>query len=184
MTAREYFEQMYASSPDPWHLTDRSYERRKYELTIACLPDREFKRVYEPACSVGVLTELLVARCGTVIASDPVARAVELARERLPEVELFEGALPGSWPDGTFDLVVLSEVMYFLTDDDRAATIDGARAALEPGGVLISVNWRHAFDEGECDGDQVQRELDAAPGFERLVWHEERDFTIAVLERE
>ncbi len=175
---------MYAASSDPWHLTKRSYERRKYELTIASLPDREFKRVYEPACSVGVLTELLVARCGTVIASDSVPRAVEIARHRLPDVEFFEGALPEAWPDGTFDLVVLSEIMYFLSTADRAATIDRARAALDPEGVLVSVNWRHDFAEAECDGDQVQRELHAAPGLERLVWHEERDFTIAVLGRE
>lgn len=183
MTAHEYFEDMYASSSDPWHLTERSYERRKYELTIACLPDREFARVYEPACSVGVLTELLVERCGTVIASDSVPRALELARERLPRVEFFEGRLPGDWPEGTFDLVVLSEILYFLSADDRAATIDATRDALEPGGVVVSVHWRHPFDEAACDGDQAQRELLAAPGFERLVWHEERDFTLAVLER-
>lgn len=183
MTGQAYFEQMYASSSDPWHLTDRSYERRKYELTIASLPDREFERAYEPACSVGVLTELLVKRCGTVIASDSVPRALELARERLPGVEFFEGTLPGAWPGGTVDLVVLSEILYFLSATDRAATIDGARSALQPGGVLISVHWRHSFAEAECDGDQAQRELLAAPGFERLVWHEERDFTLTVLER-
>jgi len=183
VTGFEYFEQLYASSPDPWHLTETPYERRKYELTIASLPDRTFRRAYEPGCSVGVLTELLVARCDEVIASDPVPRAVELARERVPAATVVEGSLPDSWPDGSFDLIVLSEVLYYLTADDRAATLDAARDRLEPGGVLVSVHWRHPFAEAECDGDQVQREIEATPGLELVVWHVERDFTLAVFDR-
>lgn len=183
MTGLEYFERLYAESPDPWHLAETSYERRKYELTIASLPDRAFRRAYEPGCSIGILTELLVGRCEDVIASDPVPRAIELARERVPAATFTQGSLPGSWPDGLFDLVVLSEVMYFLTADDRAATIDAARDHLEPGGVLVSVHWRHPFAEAECDGDEVQREIEATPGLSLVVSHVEPDFTLAVLNR-
>lgn len=183
MTRPEYFEHVYASSPDPWNLAERSYERRKYEVTIASLPDRRFRRAYEPGCSVGVLTEMLVARCAGVISSDPVPRAVELVRERVPGAEVFEGALPAAWPDGSLDLVVLSEVLYYLTASDRAATLAAARDRLEPGGVLVSVHWRHWFAEAECDGDQVQREIRAFGGFDEIVWHEERDFTLLVTTR-
>ena len=182
MTRLDYFERLYARSSDPWHLTDRSYERRKYDLTVACLPDREFRRAYEPGCSVGVLTGLLADRCDEVVASDPVLRALELAGERVPGATFMKGSLPGAWPDGTVDLIVLSEVLYYLSAPDRAATLAAARERLEPGGVLVSVHWRHPFAEAECDGDQVQREIDALVWLRRVVWHVEDDFTLAVHE--
>lgn len=184
MTGLSYFEQMYADSPDPWHLTDRSYERRKYALTVASLPDRPFRRAYEPGCSVGVLTELLAERCDVVIASDPVERACVTTRARVPSAEVVQGALPGSWPEGPLDLVVFSEVLYFLSAPDRAASVSAALEALERGGVLVSVHWRHPFVEAECDGDQVQREIGAVDGLTLTTWHEERDFTIAVHTRD
>jgi len=183
VTSMDYFHQMYARSSDPWHLTERPYERRKYELTVASLPARRFARAYEPGCSVGVLTEMLAARCDVLVASDPVEKAVELTRGRAPGVTTMLGALPACWPDGPLDLVVFSEVLYFLDAADRAASIDGARRALVPGGVLACVHWRHPFAEADCDGDQVQREVDAAPGFVERVRHVERDFVLVVLER-
>ena len=54
-----YFDDMYAESPDPWGFRTRWYEERKFALTMAALPRRRYRRVFEPGCSVGMLTRLL-----------------------------------------------------------------------------------------------------------------------------
>ena len=86
-----YFDQMYAAAPDPWGLASRWYEARKYALTLALLPDPRYRDAFEPGCSVGVLTGMLAARCGPVLAWDASAAAVRAAAGRtaaLPNVRV------------------------------------------------------------------------------------------------
>jgi hypothetical protein len=37
-----YFDRMYDDTDDPWQLSTRWYERRKYAITLALLPDRRY----------------------------------------------------------------------------------------------------------------------------------------------
>ena len=50
--------------------------------------------------------------------------------------------VPRQWPNEGFDLIVLSEVLYFLSPADIAATADHVVATLEPAGIVLLVNWR------------------------------------------
>lgn len=183
MTQPEYFEDMYASSSDPWSLAERVYERRKYDVTMASLPRTNYRRAFEAGCSIGMLTARLVARCDEVIATDPVASPLVEAKRRAPDAVFVQGAIPAAWPQGTFDLIVLSELMYYLSAADRQSTIDQALASLEPGGHLAAVHWRHSFEAAVCTGDDVHRELMARPGWTVVVQHMEDDFRLEVFER-
>ncbi|MEO9256146.1 MAG: hypothetical protein ABI305_11425, partial [Tepidiformaceae bacterium] len=58
----EYFETMYSQDDDPWRFESSWYERRKYDLTLAALPRQRYGRIFEPGCSLGVLSEGLAAR--------------------------------------------------------------------------------------------------------------------------
>ena len=58
---RSYFDEMYRCDPDPWQFESSWYEQRKYELTVAALPERRYRSAFEPGCSVGVLSSLLAA---------------------------------------------------------------------------------------------------------------------------
>lgn len=73
---------LYRNNPDPWDFTHPWCEERKRALTLAILPRRHFHRVFEPGCSIGNLTTLLVDRCDEIIASDLVDTAVNYARAR------------------------------------------------------------------------------------------------------
>lgn len=113
-----FFDEMYAISDDPWQLAQRWYEQRKYAITMAMLPRLRYRHVFEPGCSVGVLTEQLAARCERVTAIDLVDSALESARARIARcglsdrVSFHRQSLDSSWPAEDFDLVVLSEVAY------------------------------------------------------------------------
>jgi trans-aconitate methyltransferase len=112
-TTRDYFDGMYEGSADPWGFETSAYEHRKYAVTVASLPRPRYGSVFEPGCSIGVLTELLAARSDRLLATDLVPAALDRARNRLaalPHVTVEARAIPDEWPEAMFDLVVLSEI--------------------------------------------------------------------------
>ncbi len=185
-TPASYFDDMYRHTEDPWHLAERWYEHRKYDLTVAALPQRRYRRAFEPACSVGELTRRLAARCDAVLACDRVASAVETARRRTsahPHVDIRQMTVPAQWPDGTFDLVVLSELLYYLDAPTVRTLLDHALAALEPGGTLVTVHWNHPVPEHLSTGSDIARSLAETPGLRLLADHREDDFVLQIHHR-
>lgn len=140
----DYFADLYASNPDPWGFATSSYEHEKYDATLASLPRETYGSALEIGCSIGVLTQRLAQRCTRLLALDVAPSALDAARARcadLAHVRFEQAAIPSQWPEGRFDLIVLSEVLYFLSHDDIAASVALMRAAVEPGGHLLLVHW-------------------------------------------
>jgi SAM-dependent methyltransferase len=178
-----YFDAMYAASADPWGFTSRWYEIRKYAISLALLPEQRYESAFEPGCSIGVFSEMLAPRCGQLLACDLAAAAVRSAAARtasLPNVQVEQRALPGDWPDGTFDLIVFSEFLYYFAGHDLRRVLSVATAALRPGGSLLAVHWRHPVPEYPRGGDEVHRALARQTGLARLVDHREPDFLAEV----
>ena len=183
-SAQRVFEDLYAGSADPWNFEGSFYEHRKRALTLAMLPRESFGTVFEPGCSIGVLTAELARRADSVTAMDISARALELARRRLesaPGVELLEGSIPENWPDGVFDLVLISEIGYFLTPEQLRETVSRSAASLSADGVLLLCHWRHPIRDWPMDADEVHEVFRAGSGLELLAEHSEADFRIDVL---
>lgn len=161
-----YFERLYQSDPDPWRFATSGYEREKYAATVAALPRARFTRGFEVGCSIGVLTRQLAARCGSLLAVDVAETALAQARERcadLGHVAFAHMAVPGEWPEGAFDLVLFSEVLYYLGLDGIAEAARRTCACLEPGGTVLLVNWRGVTD-GACPGEEAADRFIAACG--------------------
>jgi SAM-dependent methyltransferase len=174
-----YFDAMYETAPDPWGFEDRWYERRKYAVSLALLPDRRYRSAFEPGCSIGVLTALLARRCDRLLSCDGAAAAVRAAARRtenLPQVLVERRQIPRQWPDGRFDLIVFSEILYYFGDRDLEQVLEHGVSALRPGGTLLAVHWRHPVPEYPRSGDDVHRALAARPGLVRLALHQEEDF--------
>ena len=176
-----YFDRLYEADADPWQFRTRPYEARKREITLAALPERHYCTCFEPGCSIGVLTEALAARCDHVLAMDTAAEALRLASQQLPEnVVLQRGAVPADWPDGTFELIVLSEVAYYLDKDDCALLASRATATELD---LLAIHWRHPVAEYPISGDEAHdllHEAARAAGMHHLVAHREDDLRLDV----
>ncbi|GAA4875287.1 class I SAM-dependent methyltransferase [Actinomycetospora straminea] len=182
----EYFDELYAADADPWGIERGWYEERKRAVVLAALPRPRYARAFEPGCAGGSLSVPLAARCDELVCWDPAQRAVDATRARLadrPHVRVEQGALPPRTPDGTFDLVVASEVVYYLDDADRAAFWDAVTERLRPGGHLLAVHWLREAPEYPVEGGAVHDELADRPGLARVVRHDEADFRLEVYAR-
>jgi SAM-dependent methyltransferase len=178
-----YFDAMYAAAPDPWSLRTRWYEARKYAISTAMLPRQRYADAFEPGCSVGVLTGMLAPRCDRLLSCDMAAVAVEAATAhtaQFPNVTVERRAIPRDWPPGVFDLVVLSEFLYYFAGPDLDHVLDLVLAALRPAGTLLAVHWRHPVQEYPRSGDDVHAALGARAGLARLADHTEPDFLAQV----
>jgi SAM-dependent methyltransferase len=181
-----YFDAMYEAAPDPWGFQDRWYERRKYAISLALLPDRRYRSAFEPGCSIGVLTAMLARRCERLLSCDVAASAVQAAARRtrnLPHVLIERRQIPQEWPTGRFDLMVFSEILYYFGDRDLEQVLDYGVRSLRPGGTLLAVHWRHPVTEYPRSGDDVHQALAARPELARLVSHQEEDFLAEVYRR-
>lgn len=179
-----YFETLYGNSEDPYGLRTRWYEARKREILLAALPHRRYANAYEPGCGAGELTAALAARCDRVLASDfsPQARAsAETRTADLGNVRVASHALPEDFPtdEGPFDLIVVSEIGYFLDQAAMQTLSHACAAALSTDGVLVACNWRPDFDARALPTDAVHATF-AATGLTRTVSHAEDDFLLEV----
>jgi SAM-dependent methyltransferase len=176
---------MYSASPDPWGFSSRWYEQRKYAISAALLPSRRYQNAFEAGCSIGVFTAELAPRCDRLLACDLSPVAVAAAAERTachPHVRVERRTMPGDWPRqaGGFDLIVLSEVLYYFGGTDLDRMLELTISALRPGGTLLAVHWRHPVAEYPCGGEEVHDALGGRAGLTRLVDHREPDFIAEV----
>jgi SAM-dependent methyltransferase len=166
---RKYFEELYASSPDPWNFANSEYEREKYQTTLESI-DSYYQSGLEIGCSIGILTQTLAQRCSRLLAVDISERALRQARERcanLPQIEFQQLALPHELPDGGFDLILLSEVGYYWTVSDLDRFICWVPLVLWPGGLCTLVHWTGQTDY-PLTGDEVHDHfLQVTQGFLR-----------------
>jgi SAM-dependent methyltransferase len=152
---RAFFDALYVANPDPWDFRSSPYERAKYAATVAALADRRYRAGLEVGCSIGELSAYLATLCDSFLGLDIAEQPLQAARARciaLPSARFACRALPADWPDGRFDLIVLSEVLYFLTDADIRQMATLTHASLLPGGRVILVNWLGA-EETPQPGD-------------------------------
>jgi SAM-dependent methyltransferase len=182
---RSVFDELYRDGADPWSFDTSAYEARKRAITLASLPHERYRRAFEPGCSIGTLTTQLADRCDALLAADVSELAVARARERLagrPHARVERLEVPREWPDDAFDLIVLSELGYFLAPAELDALIDHVLATLEPGGEVIAVHWLGPIDGYPLDGRDVHERI-AERGLDRLVHHEEQEFLLEVFRR-
>lgn len=180
------FGELYEARPDPWNTSGSWYEQRKRDVALACLPNPTYGSAIEPACGTGELTAALAPRCEHLEASDGVDAAVQHARQRArphPHVSVSRRTLPAEFPHerACAELVVLSEILYYLGDHDFEAVVDGSVRALLPGGDLLAVHWRPRAEDAPSDGDSAHRRLRERPEFDAVVAHRESEFLADVL---
>jgi O-methyltransferase involved in polyketide biosynthesis len=73
------------------------------------------------------------------------------------------GRIPDALPATAHDLVVASEVLYYLTPAELERTLDALEQLLAPGGRLVCVHWRPGGPERPLDAATVHDEVRRQP---------------------
>lgn len=161
----DWFEALYRDQGDPWNFEASPYERAKYDHTLASLPQDRFGSVLEVGCANGVLTERLATRCDRLLGVDVSPTALAAARARcadLPNVMLEQRTLPAEAPAGPFDLILLSEVVYYWDSGDLLRLAAYVSRSLRSGGYLLLVHWTGDTDypkSGDTAVEELRRDL-------------------------
>jgi SAM-dependent methyltransferase len=181
----EQFESLYQRDSDPWDFASSPYEQRKYDVTIASLPRSFYRRCFEPGCSIGSLTRRLTQRVEEVVAIDVSSTAVAIAAQQLAafsNVSVTVGSLPEHWPQGTFDLIVWSELGYYWDAPELANMVERAQSLQSSRGHFLAVHWLGNSDDHLLGGGKVHEVLHDVLGVP-VVHHLERQFILDVWEK-
>jgi SAM-dependent methyltransferase len=119
--AERFFEEHWKKG-DPWRFESSPWEKRRFDHLLGVVADRRYPRVLEIGCGSGHFTERLLPLADSLLGLDVSPTAIEAARARfasspfasrleLRAQNIFEAELRGAGP---FDLVVLTETVYYL----------------------------------------------------------------------
>ena len=150
---RHHFEELLAAEPDPWRY-ESAYEQRKYEQTLSLLPPH-VPRALEIGCAEGHFTVGLASRVSELVAADLSEIALARARSRcagLANVQFTQLDVASDPLPGRFDLVVCSELLYFLGREALQAVARKLADALVSGGALVLAHANLQVDEPDQPG--------------------------------
>lgn len=169
----KYFEDMFQATDNPWDLGTSRYEREKYAQTIEALGDRHYENALEVGCAKGVLTRQIAERCNRLLAVDVSDTALEAARatcDAFDHVRFANLQFPRQTPASvSFDLILLSEVVYYWDDEDivRAGRWISSRTAI--GGDILLVHWTGETDYPQTGDAAVTKLMEALSNRVRVL---------------
>ncbi len=106
--------------PDPYGFA-RDLEQFRFQRALEFLrlakPDGVFPSVLEVGCAEGMFTRMLAERCGTLLAVDLSAIALQRAKQRCSDrsnIEFAEWDVRRDPINGTFDLIVATGVLEYI----------------------------------------------------------------------
>jgi hypothetical protein len=77
-------------------------------------------------------------------------------------------ALDDDWPTTDFDLIVLSELGYYLQACTLWAILDRELPRLTGPATVIAAHWRHAVTDYPMTADRTNEVTAATPGLHRI----------------
>ena len=180
------FEARYRADPDPWSYESSGYERDKYDATLRACGPGPFTLALELGSSIGVLSARLALCCDALVTIDAAATAVATARRRLSEydgVTTLLGEIPAAIPDGAYDLVLASEILYYLEPDALAATFARIEHETVSGARLVAVHWRPIGPERPFSAAEIHRRLRALAWLSAVEQRSTDNYLLDVLVR-
>lgn len=133
---RDHLNALYADTADPWDFARSDYEQAKFAATRAALSRPRYASAFELGCGNGQLARHLAPLCDAYTGMV----AVETARHALPQACFLQGFYPCALPKDAFDLLILSEILYFL-DPPALRSLARDIAASWPRAEVICVTY-------------------------------------------
>ena len=135
-----------------------------------------------------MLTDQLIDRCDHVTATDVAVAALDATHHRLrragrrDSVTLLQASLDQPWQSRGCDLVVLSEVCYYLDPAVLRGVLDAEVPRLTAGATVLAAHWRHPVADYPMTGDHANDIIGATAGLHHLAGYRDADVVIEVFD--
>ena len=185
-THQQYFERAYSSDAQVFGRVDGWYETRKRQILLSSLLQPRYTSVFEPGGGIAALTIPLAARSDKLLMMDWSVSALKYAQEAMvgyANVEFYNGALPESWPEQRrFDLIVFSEILYYLSEAEVHTVARRTLQSLATGGEIALLHWRHASADYPLTAHKAHAIfLTTCDTLQTRVTHRDQDFLLHIL---
>jgi SAM-dependent methyltransferase len=182
------FERKFQANKDPWNYRYSTFERHKRSVLLKACGLNKRGRGLELGCANGEATSELARHCLRFVAVDGSVTALAEAKRRVrrdQKVKFILGVLPEQMPRGPFDLIIVSELAYYLAPHALAKLKTYLLRALGRRGRLVVLNHLKHFDDAAQDGAVAHKRLCASLQRElRRVAHASYSrFAVASFER-
>ncbi|MCK4822848.1 methyltransferase domain-containing protein, partial [bacterium] len=173
---KNYWDSVF-SREDPWDYSN-AYEQQKYRHTLDMIPEGSLSRVLELGCAEGLFTKMLSEKAGDILAVDISERALKRASVRcagLENVKFEQHDISQGMQAGKYDLIICSEILYYLRDRYAVETFAGqVKEALPPDGYLLMTHAnmvsddksQTGFDFNEIGASFIGETFSSEPGLE------------------
>jgi len=181
----KHFEELYRKKPDPWNYEHYDFEKEKYQKTLKAIPD-DVHTVWEVGSSEGVFTQILLEKGKNVLGVDISETALQRARKRVKQcndtIRLQKLDITREDVDGIFDLILASEILYYLGGKNVLLPLEEKfYRHLRPGGYLLLC---HFYPSGKIIHDIFRENNRFQEVFEEVTHHPHRDYIITLLKRQ
>jgi SAM-dependent methyltransferase len=165
-SSKDFFENMYQCNNDPWSFATKNYELQRYDAIFNALSSKRYNRIFEPGCSIGILTEKLATIANQVNAFDISETAAELAKERchhLKNVLIKCSSLTRELPLPNTDLIVLSEIGYYFSKEKLEDILQRLLMSQKDNLIILACHWTGHSEDHLLSADQVHETIDQIP---------------------
>ncbi|RZF55861.1 methyltransferase domain-containing protein [Acinetobacter halotolerans] len=179
--SNQYFEALYRNNDDPWGYDFHWYEARKRQICLALLTRQHYPKVLEIGCSNGHLSMHLAERADQLLCLDASDYAVQLASQRLnglKHVKIENRRIPQAFPNEVFDLIIISEVAYYLSLSELHQLIEKLKCSLSEAGEILCCHWRHEIQGFELDAFRVHQYCKQNLPFQHYLSLSDPDFMV------
>jgi len=144
------FAPVYAGAQDDaWGYERRPFERERFDLIMDVMSDLSPERLLEVGCAEGHLTRRLSGHVEELVACDVVEEALRRAKEHcagLANVRFLLADIRKTWPEGMFDAVLCSDVLYYFTKREVRGVVHRSALKISPGGHFLFANeWQDGY---------------------------------------
>lgn len=143
------FERKFRENIDPWDYTNSQFEHFKRDVLLRACGHGKHGRALELGCAIGETTRALAPLCLRLVALDGSTTAIAEAKRRVrnAHVNFVHAKLPDQMPHGPFDLIVISEIAYYLRLHELAHLGKGIATATARHGKIVLLHHRRHFQD-------------------------------------
>jgi hypothetical protein len=172
----QFFDAMYLKNHDPWEFATSPYEQLRYATIFNALSHQRYKNIFEPGCSIGILTQMLSKISDSVQAFDISEQACLRAKKsciHLNNVIINCESLQTAIPRENTNLIIFSEIGYYFTAADLDKVIKKIISACSSPLTILASHWLGKSDDHLLNGDEVNQVIGSNEKF--VIEYEERN---------